>query len=146
MGLHPVKPLLLLLPLLLGGKMAAAQSKVAVFAHGQPGTAAYEQFSFWTANGQRTDIYYRYGKARREVKLRYAGPVAAGFRVQFSNGHLLTVVPNGETLRVSDAKTSVPKRFAWEYEGPINGIGTFCRECAADAKEAMRLVRAYYLK
>lgn len=146
MRLNTVKTLALLMPALLGGKMARAQSTVATFACGKPGTATYEQLSFWAANGKRTNIYYSYGSTRREVKLRYAGPAAAGFKVQFSNGHLLTVVPNGETLRVGNAKATAPKSFAWEYDGPVNGVGTFCRECAADAKSAISLVRTYYLK
>ena len=68
-----------------------------------------------------------------------------GFKVQFSNGHTTTIIPSGIILKVSEAGKA-PKTFAWEYEGPIDGIGTFCEQCAEDEKAAMQLIKSYYLK
>lgn len=126
-----------------------APTKVASYSFGAPGTVSFEYLSFWVKAGKRTDIYYSYGANRKEVKLKYLGKTQVdskpGFKVQFANGNVLSVVPNGDLLTVS-AAGQTPNSFAWEYEGPVNGIGTFCDVCAADEKEAMELVRTYYLK
>ena len=140
--------------LLLGGASAHAQTKsaptkVASYSFGAPGTVGYEHLSFWVKAGKRTDIYYAYGADRKEVKLKYLGKTLLnskpGFKVQFANGNVLSVAPSDNLLTVS-AAGQTPTSFAWEYEGPVDGIGTFCDVCAADDKEAMQLVRTYYLK
>ena len=138
------------LTLLLAGSTASAQTRIASYAVGEPGTASYEHLSFWVKNGHRAEIYYSYGKDRKEVKLTYAGklqqPGKPGFKVRFSNGHLLAISPSGIDLQVGPLTGSAPKKFAWEYEGPVDGIGTFCQDCAADEKEALQILRTYYLK
>lgn len=129
---------------------AQAQATVANYAFGRPGTAAYEHFSLWVKDGRRADLSYAYGPARRKFRLRYLGPSRVsgqpGFKVQFSNGHTLYLTPSGTTLGVATSPTAPTKTFAWEYEGPVNGIGTFCSVCAEDEKAALRVVRTYYLK
>jgi hypothetical protein len=134
---------------LLAHRPAQAQNQVANYGFGKPGTASYEHFSFWTNNGRRSDVHYAYGKDRTDVPLRYVGRArlagGLGFRVRFPDGRLLSLVPSGTTLRVT-AKAAPPKTFAWEYEGPVNGVGTYCSVCVADATAAIRLLRAHYLK
>ncbi|TVT40230.1 hypothetical protein FNT36_12130 [Hymenobacter setariae] len=129
---------------------AHAQNRVANYGFGQPGTASYEHFSFWTNNGRRTDVQYAYGKDRQDTQLRYAGLGRLNgqrcFKVQFPNRRTLYLVPNGNTLRVSTASGGTPKTFAWEYEGPVNGVGTNCSVCVADATAAMQLLRKHYLR
>jgi hypothetical protein len=131
----------------LAARPAHAQNQVANYGFGQPGTAAYEHFSFWTKDGVRTDIHYAYGRDRQDIPLRYAGRLKgqAGFRARFPNGRTLHVVPSGTTLRVT-TKTAAPKIFTWEYEGPVNGVGTVCSVCAPDAPAAMRLIQKHYAK
>jgi hypothetical protein len=145
--LHPLP----VLALLLAAAPARAQtSRVANYSYGQPGTAKYEHFSFWTANGQRAELSYTYGKDRKESRLTYLGPDKvngkAAFKVQFPNKHILYIIPSGTTLRVTDNKLAAQKTYQWEYEGPTNGIGTFCEPCAEDEKQAMQLVLGAYLK
>jgi hypothetical protein len=65
------------------------------------------------------------------------------FKIEFSNGKQLYVIPTGASLRIVDEDGKYNKLFRWEYEGPRNGIGTFCSVCAEDEKEAMRLVRRF---
>lgn len=143
-----------LLTALLGGLAAAhpaqAQNQVANYGCGKPGTAAYEHFSFWIDNYQRTDIQYAYGKNRTDFRPRYAGPIRLhgrpGFKIQFANRRTLYLLPSGTTLRVTTSTTATPKTFVWEYEGPVNGVGMVCSVCAPDAAAAMHLLRQYYLK
>jgi len=140
------------LALALGGLAthpARAQNQVANYGYGQPGTAGYEHFSFWTHDGRRSDAAYAAGKNREDAQLRYLGPRQLagqpGFRVRFLDGRTLHLVPSGTTLRVS-APGAAPKVFTWEYEGPVNGVGTTCSVCAQDAEAAVRLLRTHYLK
>ncbi|HYV55816.1 MAG TPA: hypothetical protein VE933_14610, partial [Chitinophagaceae bacterium] len=119
------------------------------YSFGKPGTDNYENFDFWTKNGKRTEIVYRYGKDRKEVKLKYLGKDLLNgdscFKVRFSNNYTLYIMPAGLQLKVVDANGKYNKTFAWEYEGPINGIGTHCDVCAADDQDAMRLIKTSYM-
>lgn len=134
----------------LAARPALAQNQVANYGYGQPGTAGYEHFSFWTHNGRRSDVAYAAGTNREDAQLRYLGPGKLagqpGFKVQFLDGRTLYLVPSGNTLQVATGPGTAPKTFVWEYEGPVNGVGTTCSVCAEDAAAAIRLVRAHYLK
>jgi hypothetical protein len=134
----------------LAASPALAQNQVANYGYGQPGTAGYEHLSFWTNNGRRSNAAYASGKNREDAQLRYLGPSRLagqpGFKVQFLNGRTLHLVPSGTTLRVTAAGGAAPKIFTWEYEGPVNGVGTNCSVCVADAEAALRLLRAHYLR
>ena len=161
-GLLPLAPLLMLFApaptvftaalfaTALAARPALAQNQVANYGFGQPGTAAYEHFSFWTNNGRRSDMQYAYGKDRKDFQLRYAGRTRLhgqpGFKVRFPNGHTLYIVPSGNVLQVRTAPTTAPKTFAWEYEGPVNGVGTTCSVCVANATAAVRLLQRHYLR
>lgn len=135
---------------LLAAPVAQAQTKVASYSAGKPGTEQYEELSFWVKDGKRADIYYVRGKDRNEFRGNYLPQTGktngASFAVRLADDRLFTIIPSGTQLKVADAGTDAPKTFAWKYEGPVNGVGTFCRECAANPKEAMELLRAYYLK
>ncbi|MBH8557237.1 hypothetical protein [Hymenobacter negativus] len=140
--------------LLLFGASARAQTrsaptKVASYSYGTPGTVSYEHLSFWAKAGKRTDIFYSYGPDRKEVTVKYLGKTQLngepGFKVRFANGNVLSVIPKGTLLAVS-AAGQTPNNFAWEYEGPVNGVGTFCDVCVADEKEAVQFMQTYYLK
>lgn len=140
----------LLAVVLLASPAALAQSKVAAYSCGKPGTASYEHLSFWVKDGQRAEIYYTHGKERTEAKGTYLARTGsangASFAVKLAPNRTITIVPSGTRLKVGDSSGGTPKTFAWEYEGPVNGIGTFCRECAENPEEAIKLVRTYYLK
>jgi hypothetical protein len=139
-----------LLTVALAAGPARAQNRVANYGYGQPGTAAYEHFSFWTNNGRRSDIHYAHGKDRVDSPLRYGGASRlggqAGFKVRFESGRTLYVVPSGNVLLVRSSPMAAPKTFAWEYEGPVNGVGTACSVCVADAPAAAHLLRRHYLR
>ena len=134
---------------LLLSHLAFAQ-KVANFSYGKPGTNEYEQLSFWVEGNKPTEIIYTYGKDRKESKVQYVGKGtlngARGFRIGFPNGLILYVIPQTINLFVSDLSGKYSKRYAWQYEGPVNGIGTFCQPCARDEKEGIQLVKQAYLR
>lgn len=129
---------------------AKGQTKVANYGVSKPGTDKYEHLSFWIEEGKRANIYYAYGKDRKEMKLQYLGVARmgkrSGFKLQFPNGFTVIVFAKNSLLLVRDFKGKYNKTFTWEYEGPVNGIGTFCDVCTEDEKEAMQLLKSHYLK
>ncbi|MDP4230694.1 MAG: hypothetical protein Q8916_09870 [Bacteroidota bacterium] len=120
----------------------------AIFSSGVYGTEAYEEFDFDIRNGHRDVIEYSYGKKPRTLALDYKGLDTLdghpSFNVQFKNGLVLTITPEKGHLHVSDKKGTYSKIFVWHYEGPINGIGTYCTPCA-DAEESMVILEKYFL-
>lgn len=141
------------LMLLLSLSPAFAQDqKVANYATGRAGTRGYEHLSFWLRGNKLDEIDYGFGKdwSVKEVKMTYLGrdiiKGEAGFRLRFPDGHMLLIIPKGSSLKVIDSENNFVRYFRWEYEGPVNGRGTFCDVCAQDAREAMRLVRRYLMR
>ena len=127
---------------------AEAQERVANYTAGRAGTARFEALGFWVRDGQPSGITYTFGSPAEVIELKYVGIEGwrkwPAFKVKFQNGRTLYVVPQGLTLRVTDdAKYS--KVFRWQYEGPVGGRGTACVPCAADAREAMQLIKAHFL-
>lgn len=124
--------------------------KVANYSVGKPGTADYEHLSFWTKDEKRGDIYYSYGKNPKDINLKYVGTAiyegVKYFSVQLPNHTKLYIMPIGLKLKVIDAIKKYNKTFNWAYEGPVNGIGTFCSECAEDENEAMELLKENFIK
>lgn len=127
-----------------------SQTKVASYSCGKAGTDKYEHLEFWTKDGKRSEAKYTYGKDQREVKLQYLGIEKVNgnvcFKVQFINNYILHIIPKGLQLQVFDSNGKYNKVFSWEYEGPVNGIGTYCDVCAEDEDDAMKLVLSSYLK
>jgi hypothetical protein len=132
------------------GTTLTAQMKVANYSFGKPGTGKYEHLNFWTKDGKRTEITYSYGKDRKEVKLQHLGKDklngSACFKVKFNNDYVLYIIPRGRQLQVTDASGKYNKAFSWEYEGPVNGVGTFCDICSEDDEDAMNLIQSSYMK
>ena len=123
--------------------------KVASYSTGTAGQADYESFGFWiNENGQRSYITYNYGADRKESRISYLGVSnfngVKSFKIQFSNKLILHVMSNGDQLQIADMNGKYSKAFKWEYEGPVNGIGTFCKVCAIDAKDAKSVVEQYF--
>lgn len=138
--------LFLVLFLLIGS--AYAQFQVANFSTDKVGTKSYEHFSFQVEDGVRGEITYYYGKNRREIKLNYAGRDTlngiAVFKVTFPNNEVFYVIPQKTYLKIVNGKGNYNKIFRWEYEGPVNGIGTWCEACTGNGKESVALIRKYF--
>lgn len=134
--------------LLLSNNSFYAQNQIANFSTGKTGTKTYEHISFWIEDNERGDITYSYGKNRREIKLKYSGTDnldgIKAFKVEFPNNEVFYVIPQKTFLKVINKKTSYDKIFRWEYEGPINGIGTWCDACTQNGKESLDLIRKYF--
>lgn len=114
------------------------------------GTAQYEHFSFWVKDGKRGEITYTYGKNAREQPVTYLGKAIingqACFKIRFANNYVLYVIPQKTQVKITDQAGKYLKTFPWAYEGPVNGIGTFCDVCAEDEREAVKLINLCYMK
>lgn len=122
--------------------------KVANYYTGTPGTTNYQQYSFWTKANKATKATYTYGANRNQIKITNAGKTTyhgqAGFKINLPKG-VFYVIPSGVNLKIINPATKKTELFKWEYEGPVNGIGTYCDVCAQDEKEAMSILKKYYL-
>src|SRR5262249_40523730 len=126
------------------------QARVASYSYGKPQTDQYEHFDFWTKDRKPTDLHYSYGKQSKEVRLRYVGRDLIdgdpSFKVQFTNKYILYVIPRGLQLQVNDGTRKYNKTFGLEYGRAVKRIGTYCYACAHDSDEAMKIIRASYMK
>ena len=121
--------------------------KVAQYSIAERGSKHFELFSFYpkTAN-QAAKIEYSYGKyAEQYIPLSYLGETKVNgqpaFKVKFPNGYRLTIIPQKDlSLIIKDKQGKYNKHFKWMYEGPVNGVGTYCSSCAQDEKEAMQIL------
>jgi hypothetical protein len=146
MKLLPIIPILILY----NSFSANAQVKVAQYCFGKNGTKDYENISFWTKNDKRTHIEYSYGSNPKKIMLQFLGKSILNekncFKVQFPNKYILFIIPNETVLQIRDEKGKYTKTFTWEYEGPVNGIGTFCHACAENEEVAMEIVKKNFLQ
>lgn len=108
---------------------------------------AFEQFSFSVGRDGNTRIDYGYGVPNKQLVVRQVKSAAGmkGFAVRFPNGHVFDIVPASDTLVVSDRDSDYRKTFTWRYEGPVDGVGTFCTSCVEE-NEAMGFVRSNFIK
>lgn len=124
--------------------------KVANYYSGKSGTSAYQGYSFWTKGRQASAVTFYHGVNRDEIKVVYAGKAIyknqQAFKIMFPNKSLFYVIPSGYDLKIVNVSLNKTETFKWEYEGPVNGIGTFCDVCTQDEKEAMKLMKITYLK
>ncbi|HMH21022.1 MAG TPA: hypothetical protein VK563_04575 [Puia sp.] len=124
--------------------------RVATFSTGKADTGNYESLSFWIKGGKRAYIRYANGKDVEDIDLNYQGldysTGKTGFKVVFpDNKNLFYIVPVGDTLLVTDKTKIYHKLFIWENEGSTDSLSN-CAICATDAKDAMGIVREYFLK
>lgn len=127
-----------------------AQQKVANYYSGKRGTAQYEHFSFWANGSKGKQVEYLYGAQAKEQSVTLAGVAIfkgkKSIKVVFFNKFVLYITPMGNNLLVQDESGQYSKIVKWEYEGPVNGVGTYCDICAQNEDEAMLLVKKHYLK
>lgn len=148
--MRPLLPLASLLLALPAAAYVQQPNQVANYYAGTPGTSSYQHFSFWSHEGRRYNLQYSRDSTRTDITARYVGPAqvagAPGFRVSLANGQLRYVVPADSVLLVRATPTGPATTFRWEYQGPVNGVGTACSVCAPNAGAAMRLVRRYFVR
>ncbi len=140
--------LLLSLLLLFAGHLSADESyKVAQYSTGERGTKGFELFSFYTnSDSTHAKIEYVYGDEEKVYPLKLVKKTIHGNKialtVRFPNKYTLQITPQADlSLKIQDKAKKYSKIFHWMYEGPVNGVGTFCSACVEDEKEAIQLLK-----
>jgi hypothetical protein len=142
---------LLLVFQLTGKAQKYPASVVAQFLTSQYGSRDYEHFAFWVYQNKNRQIEYSYRDKKGEIQsleLSYLGKFKqggrSGFRVLFPNNFVLRVFLTGDVLEVKAEKGNYFKYFRWQYEGPVDGRGTFCEPCSSDSSDAIQLLKDFY--
>lgn len=122
--------------------------KVANYSISEYANPKFEEFSFWITDKNEPVINYYYGKDAKEVKVKYLGKSKIGnvfcFKMILNDKLTLYVSQEKDKLRVKDLSGKYDKLFNWMYEGPVNGIGTYCEPCTHDEQESKRFLSKYY--
>ncbi len=124
-----------------------AVQKVAQYSVAKWDSKHFELFDFYGKIANKpVKIEYSYGKeGEQHIPLVHLGESKVdgqpAFKVKFPNGYRLTIIPQKDlSLIIKDEKGKYKKHFTWMYEGPVDGVGTYCSECAQDEKEAMQIL------
>ena len=122
--------------------------KVASYSISNYGNERYESFGFWINNKNKQIIHYRYGKDDKEVPVKYLGKSQlngeVAFKILIDNKITLYATQEGDKLRLRNLSGTYNKLFLWTYEGPVNGIGTYCEPCTQDEEESKSFLSKYY--
>lgn len=123
-------------------------AKAANYSVGKYNTSSYEHFTFWAdAAGKPVEVSYSMKNRDEDIKFSYEGKTVdgKGFKVKAPNGATSSIYVVGNNLRVINDKTKKAKIFRWEYEGPVEGRGTFCTPCVQEPKEAAEFIKKYFI-
>jgi hypothetical protein len=133
--------------------------RVATFSTGIPDTKSYESLAFWIKDNQRAYIRYARGTEADDIELNWLGSdsvdghrrLKAGFPGSGAPGsasRTLFIAPAGDSLLVIDHNNDqhLMKKFHWENESSSGDSAGSCSICTPNVKEAMDLVRRYFLK
>lgn len=85
--------------------------------------------SFWSGpHGEAID--YDSGRGSGPVRLHTVGRTAEGqgLRVRAPDGSIWMLMPSQGVLLLHDGGPR-PRVFLWQYQGPVDGRGTACRQC-----------------
>jgi hypothetical protein len=110
------------------------------------GTPEFERLSFWSGPHGESIDYVR-GRDDNRTRLTPLGLNRGGlsFAIGLPNGLMLDVEPQRHGLLVRDRAGRYRKTFVWQYEGPVEGRGTFCSPCV-DQKGAVAFVREHFMR
>jgi hypothetical protein len=106
----------------------------------------FERLSFWSGpNGEVVD--YVLGSDGEPLRLKPMGVNAdrKSFAIRLPNTLMLDIEPRGDSLLVRDRWGRYRQEFAWQYEGPVEGRGTFCEACV-DEDAAIDFVREHFMR
>lgn len=144
--------LLLLTPgLLLIGRPTLAQDKThAFFMVGDYASPNWEKLMLDnTESGQR--LMYAYKQHETGIRLepigkkRVNGQTVVLVRMAgVGQPYLIRRDRVGHKLIMTSQDGGYRKTFTLGYEGPVNGVGTYCGSCANEPAEALKLVDAYF--
>lgn len=126
-----------------------AQSKTyAFFMLGNYSYPEWEKLEFNLDSGG--EIIYSYAKKPNGIKLKNLGTKYVGqykvLMVQipgFAKTYYINPDPNNKRIQFESSDRKYNKWLPLGYEGPVNGIGTYCERCANEPEEAFEIVNSF---
>lgn len=123
----------------------------AFFMIGDYASPRWEKIEF-DLTRQGGEITYSYRKNERGHKLQTLGLRSSGnqkgLMVKIPETNKTYVIirdkKNQRIIMMSDDGT-YRKTFPLGYEGPVNGVGTYCASCANEPEDAFKLVDSFFL-
>ena len=126
--------------------LKAQQKTHAFFMLGNYSYSKWEKLEFDLNDGVG-EITYSYAKKPDGVKLKILGTKYIGdikvLMVQipgFAKTFYINPDPKKSRVQFESSDRKYNKWFPLGYEGPVNGIGTFCEQCANEPNEAFEIV------
>ncbi|HWK06029.1 MAG TPA: hypothetical protein VNS58_20455 [Puia sp.] len=141
--------LLSLIPLLLH---PSQDVRVVTYSTGKINTNTYEGLSFWIKDNRKAYIRYAHGVDSTDLDLSWGGLVTSsdgtGFKAKFptADSNYFYIVPQGHALKVMDKSGQYLRFYSWENESQAGDGAGGCSICAKDEKEAMELMKKYFLQ
>ena len=142
---------LTLLFLLIVGRGYSQDKTHAFFMIGDYDSPQWEKIEF-DLTGQGKEITYSYRTNERGHKLQLLGMKYAGTRKELTvkitgttKIYVLLSDPKNRRITMLSKDGTYKKTFALGYEGPVNGVGTYCDHCANEPEDAFKLVDVFFL-
>ena len=148
-----MKPILIaflsLIIFTLEGKCQEVKKTHAFFMIGNYNYPKWEKIEFdLTANGK--EITYSYARKSEGIKLNIFGPkkiesskVLMVKIPVLSKVYYITPDKKNKRIIMKSADGKYNKKFLLGYEGPVNGVGTFCETCANEPDDAFKIVDSF---
>ena len=129
--------------------LSAQDKTYAFFMLGNYAYAEWEKLEF-ELNANGGDITYSYAKKPNGIKLKNLGIKYVGqykvLMVQIPGSakiYYLNPDPNNKRLQFKSSDNKYNKWLPLGYEGPVNGIGTYCERCANEPEDAFEIVNSF---
>jgi hypothetical protein len=127
----------------------AQQKTHAFFMLGNYAYSEWEKLEF-DLNDHGGEITYSYAKKPDGIKLKNLGIKYVGqykvLMVQipgFAKTYYINPDPKNERIQFESSDRKYNKWLPLGYEGPVNGIGTYCEQCANEPKDAFEIVNSF---
>lgn len=127
----------------------AQQKTHAFFMIGNYAYPEWEKLEF-DLNDNGGEITYSYAKKPDGIKLKILGIKYIGkykvLMVQipgFPKTYYINPDPKNERIQFESSDKKFNKWLPLGYEGPVNGIGTYCELCANEPEDAFEIVKSF---
>jgi hypothetical protein len=127
--------------------------RVVTYSTGTINTDSYKGLSFWIKDDAKAYIRYAHGLDSIDIDLVYQGPVTIkgekGFLAVFPapDTSCFFITQQGEAIKVADRNGNNSIIYPWEDEHKTGDVTIAnCNICAANVKEATKLMKDYFFR
>ena len=133
--------------------LVAQQKTYAFFMFGTLQDKNWERLEF-TIDKEKNTINYSYAKNEKGIELvlidspnTTSNPNCIFVKIpKLDKVYMISINEQLDAIVFEALDKSYKKTFILGYEGPIDGIGTYCESCANEAEDAFEIVRLFMQK